>query len=277
MTVAAPAVQPYGFGLFSVAQWPVEADPHWRCGVQWEPYACGPARLYPIDQCAEGEPPEKQVEEGTPLVEATPLVVYGGYHCKLPGRTVPADIEDRARQSLALGEQRAVEEAVWTGAAGNSPWLASPDATVLNAAETPGAGDALKAIGAIAALEAYLGATYGGLGVIHVPRGAVPALAFYQQIVRDGSVLRTVLGTPVAAYGGSPNTGPAGEPAPAGTAWAYATGPVAIRRGEVLVTPTPVPAAGFDRKTNQVHLLAEREYVVGWDCLLGAALMDISC
>lgn len=277
LLVPAPTVQPYSHGLFSVAQMPVDVDPHWRCGIQWEPYACAPARLQPVEECEE-EPPPWESDDGVPLVEASPFVVYGSYHCRLPGRSLPADIEDRARQALLLGEQRAVEEALWTGSAGNTPHLASPDAVVLNPVPNPGAADALSPVAAIAALESYLGANYGGVGVIHIPRGAAAVLARHHQFCGDcAPPLRTVLGTAVAAGGGYVvNTGPDGSPAPPGTAWAYATGPVAIRRSEIFMLPDSL-AGAFNRTTNEVEVIAAREYVIGWDCVLAAVLINVSC
>lgn len=274
--VSPPTVEPYGYGLFSVAQFPVETDRHWRCGVQWEPYACTPARALG-DQC-DFPGVEKEVDDGVPLVEASAFTVYGGYLCRLPGRPQQADIEDRIRQAIRLGEQRIVERTFWSGDLGNTPFLASPDAVVLNAVDPPTAADALSPVAGIAALESFLRENYGGTGVIHAPAGAVPLLAHYNQLRPDGGApLRTWLGTPIAAGGGYViNTGPDGTPAPPGTSWLYATGPVAIRRGEIFINPNTV-AQALNRTTNEVEILAEREYVIGFDCLLAAVLITLSC
>ncbi|MEV0822525.1 hypothetical protein [Nonomuraea rubra] len=270
-----PAVEPYAGGLFSVAQFPAEQDRHWRCGVMWEPYACTPARGLG-DQC-DNPDAEKEVDDGVPLVEAGAFTVYGGYLCRTVGRS-EADILDRIRQAVRLGEQRAVEQAFWTGDLGNTPYLASPDAVVLNPGGLPvDAAEALTPQAGIAALESYLRENYGGTGVIHMPAGAVPVMARYNQFCGCDFPLRTWLGTPVAAGGGYViNTGPDGQPAPPGTAWLYATGPVAIRRGEVFINPDTV-AQALNRTTNEIEILAEREYVVGFDCLLAAVLINVNC
>ncbi|MBP2703519.1 hypothetical protein JOL79_06865 [Microbispora sp. RL4-1S] len=277
MYVSPPTVEPYGYGLFSVAQFPVETDRHWRCGVEWEPYACDPARTI-ADDC-HLPPVEKVLDDGVPLVSASAFTVYGSYLCRTVGRT-EQQILDRVRQAVRLGEQRAVEHAFWTGELGNTPRLADPGAVILN----PGgvipadAGDALSPVAGLAALESYLRESYGGTGVIHAPAGAVPVLAQAQQFCGTCTApLRTWLGTPVAAGGGYVvNTGPDGNPAPAGTAWLYGTGPVAIRRGEVFINPDSIGQA-LNRTTNEVAILAEREYVVGFDCLLAAVLISINC
>lgn len=277
--VEAPALTPYAFGLFSAATMPPEpADPHWMCGIQYEPYACDQAKLI-ADECEADPPPEKAADPGVPLVEGTPFVVYDGFNCSIVGRS-EADIIDRARRALTLGEQRAVEEAYWTGSLGNTPNLANPDAVVLNPVDPPGPADALSLAAGLAALENYLASNYGGLGVIHMPRGVATLLT------RDGLLcgcggtrgkLTTALGTPVAAGGGYvANTGPDGSPAPPGTAWMYATGRVVIYRSDIVINPDSV-AQAFNRKTNTVHILAERTYVVAHECVLAAVLVTISC
>lgn len=273
--VPPPVVERYPYGLFSIAQLPVTSDPHWRCGIQWEPYACDQANTYPIDQC-DTDPLAKEFTDGVPLDTANGFVVYGNYRCRLPGRSDEAEIRDRVTQSLLLGEQRAAEHAVWTGDAGNTPFLADPAVTVLNANNPPTATDALTPAAAVAALEECAGNNYSGTPVIHGPRGAIALLAAQQQLVRDGSQLRTWAGSQFAGYGGSPNTGPDGAPAPAGTFWLYVTGPVMIRRSEVLIVPDTL-ASALNRSTNEVTVLAEREYNVAFDdCARCAVLVSAS-
>jgi hypothetical protein len=80
----------------------------------------------------------------------------------------------------------------------------------------------------------------------------------------------------VAFYGGSPNTGPDGSPAPAGTAWIYASGTVVIRRSEIFVNPDTL-AAALNRSTNEVLVLAEREIVITRECGTAAVLVSINC
>lgn len=272
-----PSVTPHEFGLFSVVQRPVPEGDHWRCGVRWEPYACDEGDAYG-DQCDDPNQ-TKAIRDGVPLVDADAFSVHDGYLCRLPGRPNEAEIRDRAETALRLGEQRIVERVVWTGEAGTQtvePHLASPDAVVLNPVNPPAAADALKLPAAIAALEAYLGSVYGGVGVIHAPRGVAALMDHFQLARPDGTRVRTLLGTPVAFYAGSPNTGPDGSVAPPGTAWLYITGPVALRSGPAIVVPGTV-AAALNQITNEVLVIAEREYVVGWDCVHAAVLADISC
>lgn len=273
VTVPAPVRQPHRHGLFSVASIVDVTDPHELLGVQWEPLPCEPPGLW-IDPCGPdngGEDGgEEDLEKGfaaTPEpVEATPITVYGSFHCKKLGYTA-AEVTDRARAHLTAGEQQAVEYAVWTGASGNSPYLADPDTIDLGEATCPAQ--------LIATLLAYADTAFVGEPVLHMPRPVVPWLA--DHLTRESGRLVTTQGVPVAAGAGytEANTGPGGAPAPDGAWWVYVTGPVQIRRGSIHSTP---PERGFNPRTNDVTALAERQFVAGWDsCLAAAALFTPSC
>jgi hypothetical protein len=73
---------------------------------------------------------------------------------------------------------------------------------------------------------------------------------------------------------GSGYTGssPAGVAAVAGTSWIYATGAVFAYRGNV--RPTRL-SESFDRAENTVHMLAERTYVIAYECCLLATLVTL--
>ena len=194
---------------------------------------------------------------------ADPFMVIAGVSCGSLG-TLGVDDEQRARGSLAAAEQRLVEQ---TFERGNiSPSL------VGTATVTPAGTGALRARRAVAVLETYLRDNYGGVGVIH----ASPMLGEYLRTERDGNVLRTKLGTPVAFGAGYDGVNPATGAAPAAnTSWIYATGAVAVRKGAVVV-----PASGaetLDRATNQTLMIAERAVMVSIDCVPpAAALVDLA-
>lgn len=275
--VEPPAVTPYGYGLYSVATMPVpEENPHWRCGVHYEPWKCGRSFLW-ADPCDNPDQPDKMPADGVDLVEGTPFLVWDGYHCRLPGRSNEAEVRRRATEALRLGEQRSVEEAFWTGSMGNSPALADPSTVVLNPNNPPAVpADVLTFPAGVAALEEWLGNNYPGQGTIFASRGASAYFARHQLGFRVGGHVETLAGTRVAFLGGSPNTGPDGTPAPAGYAWLYATGQVVIRRSEIFVNPDTL-AAALNRSTNEVLVLAEREIVITRECGTAAVLVDISC
>jgi hypothetical protein len=90
---------------------------------------------------------------------------------------------------------------------------------------------------------------------------------------RDGPRLRTINGSYVVSGGGFPNTGPDGTAAPAGTAWLYFTGQPFIYRSRDV--RTFMREESFDRSTNLLKVIAERTYLVGWDCCHYAVLINV--
>ena len=282
VTVPAPVRQPHRHGLFSVASIVDVTDPHELLGVQWEPLPCERPGLW-IDDCAPstgdgeggeddegGEGPDTgekvfaaPPDDGT----ADPITVYGSWHCQKLGHTLD-EIRNRARAHLTGGEQQAVEYALWTGAGGNQPYFADPTTVDL--------GEATCAAQLLAILYEHADTAFTGEPVLHMPRPVVPWLA--DHVTRESGRLVTTQGVPIAAGAGytEANTGPGGTPAPDGSYWIYATGPLMVRRGPIEDAPNPT-SAGFNTRTNEITALAERQYVVGWDCLTAAVLFSPSC
>lgn len=201
--------------------------------------------------------PDKAAADTDPVLVATPFTVVATAPC---GGMLLDEAPDRARAALAASEWRRAEQALWTGDLGNVPYLAS-------SAASPASGTAaLPLKQGLAALESALGRYYGGTGVIHVPRWVVPYLADRMLWEVTGAVARTPLRTRYAVHSHNVNPGPPGQPAAgAGEFYAYATGAVVVRRGEVDVPATPT-TGGFDWRRNRNLTVAERPYVVELDC-----------
>lgn len=201
--------------------------------------------------------------DGKSYTGADPFIVMAGVACGSLG-TLNVDDQARARAALAAGEQRAVEA---TFERGNIDPSLSNGAVV-----TPGGTGALRVKRAVGTLERYLRSEYGGVGVIH----ASPLLAEYIRPDRDGNVMRTQLGTPIAFGSGYLGVDPtSGAAAPANQVWIYATGAVTIRRSAVSLPATG--AETLDRSTNQVLMIAERGVMVAIDCVpVAAALVDLA-
>lgn len=259
-----PAVQPYRFGLGSVLQQGT-TPAHWQNGVQFQSDACAQALPWP-DACTEESGFEEKVidTEGRPVDGGSAFTLYTTLNCKLiqlqEARSVVA-------RRLALAEPRALEEAFWTGAAGNTPALATdPALSVL--------GSVIGVTAAVALLEEALADQYAGVGIIHAPRAVNPYAAESTLVIRDGPVLRTPLDT-LWAFGGGydRSTGPVGQQAPAATqTWMYATGAMAVRRdAEPLVIPEDGTA--LDRVTNEMVVIAERTHVLVQDCMPTLAVL----
>jgi len=279
-----PTITPYRYGLFSVASIPPEPiDPQWQCGgYEYVTHACSEASTWDPD-CE--SPAEKPVQGALSVVHADPFVVLAGPQCDLISSSL-AEIEQSAREALRLGEQRAVEERLWQRLSqccdadgyDESPAECCDDGQpccrVLNTVEGPEG--ALSVTAGLAALEEYAANHYGGVPVIHSPRGMAAFTAAAGLIHRGNGVIETTVGSRWAMYGASLNTGPCGQAAPPGTAWMYATGAVTIRRGDVFVTP-PRARDGFDHRHNRATVLAERLYAVSYECVCAAVLVTASC
>jgi hypothetical protein len=83
------------------------------------------------------------------------------------------------------------------------------------------------------------------------------AMMLYDYFRVQGGRLFTPMGTPVIAGGGYDMQAGAAT----GLATIYATGPVLIYRGEVDTRQNAV-----SKTDNTVSIIAQRDYVVGWDC-----------
>lgn len=267
VTVTGPIRPPRRFGLFSVAEVETSTDPHIQAGVQWVADACEPPATV-SDGCP--CPDLKTWTPGRGVQDATPFAVVGSWQCAKLGVTLNEAVA-RARTQLEGGEQQAVEREVWEGTNGAGPRFAHPDTVVI--------GEVGCATDLLAAIESYASA-FMVQPVVHAPRPVLAHLAADHLIekVASGARLETPWGTPVAGGPGyaMANTGPDGTPAPEGSWWVYATGPIKVWRGPVIALPEP-PEQGFVRCSNEFVATAERVYVVGWDCFTAAVLYTPCC
>ncbi|MGW0681813.1 hypothetical protein ACWD2L_00425 [Streptomyces sp. NPDC002754] len=256
--VTNPPSQPYRYGLFSAATVYDDASFDPRGGdYTWRVQGCTPGAEW--DYCWQSPYETQDPKSVLPdqWMQASPFVVYDGVTCLRVGEP---DLGPVAESRLTLSEQGQAERHFWAQLGDEA---ADTDDAILTDAGTPFA----SVTDAIGALEAQLAATTGAAGVIHIPRYAISQLDACA-IVRDGSTLRTLLGTPIVAGGGYGYTGP-DDADTDDVLWIYATGPVTVRRGVVQVYGGD--AGGFDQKTNEVWHIAERPYLITADCPILAA------
>lgn len=241
------------------------ADVHELLGTEWSALGCCP--VHDTDWCSDESPgaggsPPKEFCSPEPE-HAVPHTVYAGAKCSTMGWSYDEAVE-HVMATLALGGQRAVEEAFWRD-------------TLTDQAEdlTPGAGPVSIAAG-VAALEGCLAETYGGVGVLHVPAGAAALLGCCNVLREVDGSLETLTGNCAVIGAGysALNTGPGGTPADPGTTWLYITGPVHIRRGPVDLVPGS-RAASIDIRLNDLRVIAERTYVVGTTCTVCAIQVEL--
>lgn len=279
-----PAFTPLPYGLWDAAQKPAPAGPHWQQGVTWIERCPDGGTTY--DECLSvtgtgGPPPEPPVKADNvdqTFRGATPFTVVAEFDCSPVGLR---DAETVASDALARVEQQQVEAAFWTGSAGgqavvfphltaNAEVLDSQSIVIQPTATTCVTGaDAAHAMGA---LEDCLGDCYAGQGIIHVPRIVVPTLAAWNLITERDGRLYTTAGNLVVVGGGYTGTGPDGTAPADGTAWMFATGAVFGYRGDVQVTS---PRDSIDRSANTMRMIAERTYVIGFECCLLAAHLTL--
>ena len=191
-----------------------------------------------------------------------------------------ADLEEGA-EVVARSEQQQVEAAFWTGTVGgqtvafphlaaNAEVLDSQQIVLQPAATTCVTGvDAAHALGA---LEDCLADCYAGQGVIHIPRIALPTLAAWGLVQARDNGLFTTAGNRVVVGGGYTGSGPDGTSPAAGSTWMFATGALFGYRGDVRMHS---PRDSIDRSANTMRMIAERTYVLGFECCLLAAHFEL--
>lgn len=277
-----PAFTPLPYSLWDAAEHPGNPD-HWQQGVTWIDRC--PVGDTTYDECltvtGAGSPPEPPAKSDNVVQEfrgATAFTVFAEFDCSPVGLSDAATI---AEESLSRIEHAQIESAFWTGtAAGQAvvfPHLAA-DTEVLDSSSIvlqPTATVAVTGVDVatgLGQLEQQLDACYGGEGVIHIPRFALPTFTAALLVTEVNGQLRTQSGNLVVVSGDYPGTSPSGAAPATGTSWVYATGPVFAYRGDVFATQT---RESFDRAENTMKMIAERTYVIGFSCCLLAALINL--
>lgn len=271
LLVPAPPIQPYRYGLESVAvplSWdgvdpkPGDAD-HGQMGVEYEGIATYEPGVWP-GTCFDAEAGSLNLPSGAGVTQGLPFSVYAGVTCSVVGYTEEY-ILSRARAILKLGWQHGAEQALWSGAGSSAPALTSAGTT---------AATGVSMTAAVGALEKYMGANYLGTAVIHAPRDAAAYLAEAHQIFERGNQLQTALGSQFVFGGGYPNTAPGGGAAGANTIWMYATGLLTARRAEPFINGDL--GASLNRATNVQNVFAEQPTVLTVDGPIVAVSVDLT-
>lgn len=280
--VAGPTFTPAPFGLLETLADAVRTptDQHWRNGVNYEELCAAADTTY--EDCfavsgtggaAAAPPPAKTPTAALATRAATAFTVYADVDCSVPGFWDRS--QELINQTMLRAEGHAVERAFWTGRAADQPVVyphLAADAVVsetrsghlytLQTAATAVTGGPYDVVEGIGRLEAALANCYEGVGVLHVPVSLATALAESMLLVRDGNRYRTPKGNLIVLGGGYTGSSPAGAEL-ATSAYVYATGPLFIYRSNIFTTP---PVSAVDRQVNTQNMIAERTYVLGWEC-----------
>jgi hypothetical protein len=284
--VDAPSQTLLPYGLLSVVEPLSVPDMHWQQGVTWRA-RCDDIHVTYTETIAVtgsgGAPPAPPALSSTftpGYRGATPFTVYTEFQSS-PVETEAANLITLAEDSLNINAQYGVEKAFWTGLAENSasvvwPHLAaaaqSVDAAGILLQTVPVTGGPFKPADALGFLEKTLADCTPTIGVIHIPRRALPAFTLY--ISASGGRLKTANGNLVAAGAGYPGTSPAGAAPAASQCWVYATSQIFEVHSSV-TSIRDVPST-LDRSANTVSKIAERTYLLGWDCCHVGVLVDMS-
>lgn len=264
--VTAPVNTPPLVSLVRSARRVDEGDFRWENGFAFSPEGCEGGGI--LDPCGTTE---KTISDNPALVEYDPYVVYAGDKCSSFGWQ-DRDYQARARRFLEACQSKHIAAELWTGTLATSASFPNPFFTDI-------AGDvvatAVTPTEALACLEQGLAECQCGAGMIHATPNVVTHWINAGLVLREGGLLMTYLGTIVVADGGYPGTGPGGTEPASGAVWAYATGIVEVRLGEVQIFPATLKEA-LNRETNLIEFRAERMASAVWDnCCLLAASVDV--
>lgn len=233
----------------------------WGNGAQVYPYPVDTGSSF--DPCSTGTFAQKD-EGSTP-----PLPIFAAFTAYLPETCTSSRIVSeeyfRARAQLAF---QAVESGIYenvlaTGGALNGsgqPYLGDSNLVVLG-------GGPVSPLEGLALLEDAIGSTFRR-GMIHVTPATLVALLFFGEAIRVvGKSLQSTDGDDVVVGNGYIGVLPDTHNAALTStqAWAFATGPVQVRREpNIRIYPDYLYQA-LDRAENIVTYRAERDALVTWD------------
>jgi hypothetical protein len=266
--IETPPIKQWSGGLLAVATVLPMPSPHYRQGIIFRSPDCGNVGQF-FDTCAPYTGAAKAPTFPNPgtVQGHGPWANYAYMNCRGYGDGSLAAMLPEARASLKLGTPKRVETEFWTDA------LAVPASVVLNVSSL--AADAFTVAGGIAALEQYMRFHYAGQATLHMEAGVAVYLAALRDLVVVNGVPQTLLGSQIAFYGGSPNTSPAGVPAPVGYTWIYATSQVTLWYSEIDIYPELDQMLQYGNQINEPTAIAEQVWVGTNFCAQAAVLVHV--
>lgn len=273
---AAPA-PPYG--LLNAVDWRTAGDVHWKNGITWQE-TCPAAAGATVDPCYVGTIITKARTHTRAVYGATAFTVFAEIDCSAPGFWDDSDA--LIRQAFGVSEGAAVELTFWTGSIAATGGMQFPHLAanaqvlddhgyILQLTATTVSGTAAPIVAGVATLEKALMRCLQGVGVLHVSPAVAEAMqANFLLIPRSGK-LYTVNGNQVVVGIGYPGTSPAGAAPVADTEWIYGTGPLMGYRSDITIVGDT--ASHLVRDVNTEKIIAERTYLLAYDCCLFATLV----
>lgn len=246
--IEAPVTQRPTGGLFSQFAPIEDSSIRWENGVTWEDVAradIGSIGQYQKPGTVKGLPKTLDTPKGVAVESLEPLTLYAVFRTT-PLDHTPEEAVAIAAQRLAQYEEFEVEKALWSGVKGAGPALIN----VQEWANNSGPQDAESAWNA----AEHYARTPGIKPTFHVSRRLCGLLTARQmfECLPDGT-FRTKMGTPIVAGYGYVDKPPI----------IVSTGPIQIYRGDVFTSTNA--AGGFDKGTNDLTAVAERQYVIAYN------------
>ena len=257
-----PVIEPYTYGLLTVAQ-VMTGDGRWQVGgVHYPTHACAQGGHVvgscPVPEGAGGTSHNKPISGAPEWVEGSlAFSVYARTECNAVGFEQAAQA---AQTRLRNIEPRETERFFSAWVLGRTTELREPAGT------TP-----VGLLAGLGLLEQDAALHYAGQPVLHAPRWTQPQWTRFRLVQQQGPLLRTELESPVVfggAYFDDP-TEPAEHDPAARQFWLYATGTVRAFRGQPFVNEA------FDPPTNTRIAVAERTYALDHDCYAARVLIDL--
>lgn len=288
-----PPIAPV-YGLLSAADAPAagvrvvpDADSagieRWINGVSVYPYPSTTGGTW--DTCApasEQDPKDDGEDTEFETPEFAAFTAYVSVTCPSYKVWDQDEYKSRAIAVFSAIESSIVAHEFMSGAKmGSNPHLSDGNG------DFPNGDTAVGVTRGIALLEQAIAET-GRLGIIHVSPQLLSAFNEPWAFDQKTGVIRTLNGVPVIPdFGYAVGSTPIGHAAAGSTQeWAYATGPVDVRRSETFVLPDNVSEA-LDRgpdigsstmgKANRITYRVERYYLIDWDTALQAAVLIDAC
>lgn len=241
----------------------------WGNGAQVYPYPIDTG--YSWDPCSTGTMRTKADGQTPPLPTFAAFTAYLPETCTSSRIVSQAYFTARAQLAFAAVESAIYENVLAEGGALNGsgqPYLGDSNMTVLG-------GGAVSPEEGLALLEDAIGSTHRQ-GMIHATPATVTAWTFTGPAIdKEGAVLKTRVGTSVVSGDGYIGVKPDDHNAglSATQAWAFASGPVQVRReAQIRIYPDQLKQA-LDRSENIVTYRAERDALVTWDTALQVGVL----
>jgi len=273
--VRTPVVRPPRVGLLVSANPVNETGNRWQAGLEFRPGICGRGGSW--IPC-ETDPEERTATRGGAPVTYRPVGLMADDACSAVAIDF-AETRQRAEDTLTVWTSAQLEAELWTGAIGDAAGftnqrLASDDAEEVSTAP-------MGYVDALACLEAALAdCNGGGVGMIHAPRSVTTHWKAEGLLDAQGDLRLTTHGNIVVPGAGYDGSRDAETPATDGSVWAYATGLVDVRLGEIQVLPeTLQQAVSGVTRDNTVEVFAQRVAAAVFDpcCLLAVEVDGVVC